>query len=415
MAQQVQLAYSLFYLSIALILFSLPFEAFFFISLGTILLPLSLIILHYQKQINSSFFPTQIKFILFLLLLSTLLLCFTAFSSKDINEALDKVQRKLPFFLIPLPFWFTPKQINLKWLRIILHSFLLLILFIASFSLINALLFHYQETLSLVSNSKSIPLLTPISHIYFSTIQGFSIFLAFYLAKTRHVDPYPFPLMYYSTLIILLILTLFLTLSRTGLVSFLLTATIYLFFFKKFKNHDFIKKVLILILFILFSFLAFLFYQPLQIKIQNMVRDLSYYSKSHPCITDYSLSQRLASLEIAWDLIQHSPWFGYSIGDVKSVFEIAASQSRFQTADIVLPHNQFILTWLQGGIFPLLLLLAFFFLGFLFHRKSPLPALFYIYFFFVFQAEYFLERQVGISFFLIALFFSHFLSLSHHK
>lgn len=405
MAWSVRLAYLFFYLGIAFALFPLPFEAYFFLSLGTAFLPLSLFLLALHKEIDFHYFPSTTKRTALFLFLSTLLTCISAFYSTNVAEAIRKVQMKLPFFFLLLPFWFAPMKLNRKLLRLLLHLFFLLLLVIVSISLINALGFHYEATLETLRRSGTIPFLTPISHIYFSSMLGFSIFLTYFFARTRDAEIWKLPSGYYTGMIVLQVGMLLLFLSRTGLVSFFLTFFLIFLLFE--RKWGWGKRLALLLMGIALPFLFYFLYPPLQVKVANTIEDLSFYTLSHPCVTDYSLAQRLAAFEITWGMIQGSPWWGYGIGDVQSVFEIAASQSRFETADIVLPHHQFALTWLQAGLLPLLCLIAFFLYGFLQHRKTFLPTAFYLFFFFVFQVEYFLERQVGITFFLLMFFLSH--------
>ncbi|WP_040727898.1 O-antigen ligase [Thiomicrorhabdus sp. Kp2] len=80
-----------------------------------------------------------------------------------------------------------------------------------------------------------------------------------------------------------------------------------------------------------------------------------------------SLGARFVMYETSWNLIQERPWLGYGADGFKENFKSQSAyvlNSRFSRSSEGLKysqvHNQFLMTWIQYGIFPVLILLSFF-------------------------------------------------------
>ncbi|MFY0712112.1 O-antigen ligase family protein [Seonamhaeicola sp. NFXS20] len=193
-------------------------------------------------------------------------------------------------------------------------------------------------------------------------------------------------LMIISLLFLLLVLLL---LARKGPI--MLAFIIFLIYFIKFQNK---KRILVYTLIVSLFFILITLIEPIRnrfVEFINIVLNVGYNHNG-------STSIRLNVYECSFDAIIKKPFFGYGIGDVKTVLQQCYS---FKEMSYFNSHNQFLSAWLSSGFLGVISLGLIFFNSFRLALKSSDFVFFSIIFLFFFMSmtENILERQDGVLLF----------------
>jgi len=342
------------------------------------------------KQLKRPVFAVWIAYFFFHLL-------FLPFDHNPKN-ALNDLQIKIPILILPLAF--TPQfSFDKSKINLILKSFAVSIIIVSLLTLINYLI-HFKEMNERILESKEVPVITGITHIYFSMMLSFVVFLCLHLAfETKNREK---KIWYFLSIFAWFCLHLFAT--RTGLAAFYFAVLVIGFYFILLKKMY--KTGLGLILsFILIPVAAYFALPSFHNRIQNSLEDVKRF-QNHDNISNRSISLRFAVWQTSYHLIQKHP-LGVGMGDIDEHLDVQYELEKFD----MLPsdrlhdlHNQFLECTLGLGIPGLIIFLLGLLSGF---QKKP--HLLFLAFFSVclmsFMVESALERQWGIAFFFIFWFF----------
>lgn len=345
-----------------------------------------------------------------------------AFDKKTWTELLI---RQLPLVIIPFGFLALP----LKGENRLNQAFVALILLIplTLFGLATCLRYflHFETINIAISESKSVPVwngFSPlnilsvnetgnfiesgVSHIYFSILQGFAVILSVYNFKINPQRQLKVVFLIFA-LINLLLIHLFL--ARTGLIGLYAGAfAVAVAYIIKSKNFKILPIGIGLVA--LFSFIAYISYEPVQRKVENIKMDLLANQGSIDK-NDRSLAMRIEAWKTAVNRISKNPVTGYGLGQSKRVMETGYIErnSSLRPENRIPPHNQYLETFLETGIFGLLLLVSLFILlfrlyGFSNYFITAVVSLIMVSMLF----ESILQRQLGIHFVAFVIGYAHY-------
>jgi len=339
---------------------------------------------------------------------------------------LDEMRIKLPMLVLTFGF-FASDTLSVSSRYKILYAFVIAISLVAFGSFTNYLL-HLEELNERVLQSKEVPILTlrtlinsifnpakvdlfvsDLSHIYFSIMQAFAIFVSYHLYKSNQLwfnklEKYLIVLLGIFSLICLNIFA-----SRTGLASFYAALLVAIFWFIFIKKHYFLGLIFLLII-ILSPLVVYHSLPSFQNRITNTLQDLREY-KSNTDLSDWSLARRIAAWQIAYAVFKENPIFGVASADTDK-----AILAHYDKVDFcidkdkrILPHNQYLEQLVGFGLAGFIIFIA----GFLFclihaiQQRNELLIYFWIIIAVAMLVESILERQVGVSFFTFFLLFLH--------
>ncbi len=322
--------------------------------------------------------------------------CYTV----DLSRWSNDLRVKLPLLILPLAFAILPSLSSKQY-------GLLVRLMVAANSLLAAAcigmhLFRLGGWSAYSASDGYIPMLTDINHIYFSVILGFSVLMGgyYYFQHRKRLSGNQRILLLAACL--LGYICLHIIKSRTGVLGFyggLIGMSLFAL------NGISSRKRLMgiagagLVVCLLFLTIPFL-----QQRVQQTYQD-TFHPTQPQSEWDYtSVSLRFRAWEGAWSLFQQEPLWGIGISDVESQLIWQYQQEQFparRSLWLDSAHNQY-LEYLMGlGMigFTLFLLLLFYPL-YAFRAWDPVPFTGFICLVAVAMlTESFLERQIGIGFF----------------
>jgi O-antigen ligase len=306
----------------------------------------------------------------------------------------------LPFGLL------SPNAFDTKRLSWLLYFFILGAWITGTSSFVNYLI-HYAQIDEAITRSKPIPIITPISngldayHIYFSLMLGFACLAGLYLLRVVQEDRrirIALALLTFFNLIFLHVIG-----ARTGLVGFYAALIAGLFYFML-ARRQVVAGLLGLALMAVAATLTFTLVPSMKNRLDNTRTDMQRY-RAGKDINHYSVSMRLEALKTARKVFTKSPIVGVGAGDIRPAIEAQYEQDRspLLIENRHLPHNQFVETAVMLGIIGLLLLSLIFAWPTLYraYELRGLFAVFMVLCLVSFQFESVLERQVGLTFFVL--------------
>jgi O-antigen ligase len=371
------------------------------------------------KKIN---FKNELTYLLIYFLLITISISY----SSDKLIALDYLIRLSPFLITPILFILinNPKEND---------KFLIRKLFVYSLSLVLILLFinaiykNHQQGYSLIdylisivkSLTKSdLPKEEVIINFWFFTYEGLTqildiqpIYLSLFinlgliflivLFENNKIKPLFFWVLVFNFLLFSLLLS-----SRTETIIFFLIIFSYILFVKPKTKKGYFKGILISALFISFIF-SVIFYNPiLKFRFASMI--IPDYTHEHLKFSNQSF--RLKIWTNSKEAISESPFFGYGIGDYKTVLYNKYVENGFKEGlDKKLnSHNQYLDILLQLGLLGFIILIIFFYKGIFMSKRTDIEKRYiYITFALSFLTESMFDRHWGImSFVLFTAFVS---------
>jgi O-antigen ligase len=152
-------------------------------------------------------------------------------------------------------------------------------------------------------------------------------------------------------------------------------------------------------------------FPSIQNRIYNSIIDANQFYEGND-LSNWSLARRLAAWQTTWHVIMEKPILGVGAGAVKKALQLQYNKEPFiiKPENRVMPHNQFLETWISLGLVGLanLILILYFFILYIrnaFNDKirdvsnSYLRLSFFIACISAMLVESILERQIGVSFF----------------
>lgn len=316
--------------------------------------------------------------------------------AKDLRE-------KLPFLLIPLTLGILPplsrKQKDLMFLTFIGAQTLV--------ALITLFIFFqdYEQGIYDISKNKSIDIVGSISHIYFGLFLSFSTFLAFFLRFNRSQH---WPLWQKHLVFVLGVvdgLCLHLLTSRTGLVSFYGTAVIALLWWI-INRKKWLPGLLLLLGLVFLPVVAYFSLPSFKNRIDVTIWDLEESRNSERNLSELSVGTRFATWQTTWEIFVANPILGVGKGDLSAEMDAQYKRNGFagRTTDLSHEsHNQYLTIGASFGILGLILLVSLFF-QYIFTIRKKEGQLFLLFVSLMLLGMFFesvIERQVGMSFFLL--------------
>ncbi|WP_421149474.1 O-antigen ligase family protein [Seonamhaeicola sp. NFXS20] len=316
---------------------------------------------------------------------------FSIIYTNDIGYGLNRVVVIIPLLVIPITFFLVSSKESIDFLNlerfIQISFFASTVLFFIGVLIqnyyrgfINETIFtHYAERLNSKYGKYSMHPLYASMYVILSLVFAIPIYS---IAKKT----YQKVLMIISLLFLLLVLLL---LARKGPI--MLAFIIFLIYFIKFQNK---KRILVYTLIVSLFFILITLIEPIRnrfVEFINIVLNVGYNHNG-------STSIRLNVYECSFDAIIKKPFFGYGIGDVKTVLQQCYS---FKEMSYFNSHNQFLSAWLSSGFLGVISLGLIFFNSFRLALKSSDFVFFSIIFLFFFMSmtENILERQDGVLLF----------------
>jgi len=319
------------------------------------------------------------------------------FYSTDISRYSEKILVKLPYLLsLPLCLAIIPLENRKK--EYLVLSFVIFSTITGLISLIYYFI-HFYEINASIEHSKPIPILMgKLNHIYFSVMSGFGTLLLFVRVLRR--DRY-----FWFNIIFLFInlIIIHVIVSRTGVFAFYFGLGL-LFISEMIRT----KKVLLFLgfgfVFLLIFGLGLYFVPSWNSRLKNTIEDVSRIGKGST-MNNYSLSMRSEALKISKEVIKKHPILGVGEGSLIEAMEkeYVLQKSEITKENYTLPHNQFIQNWATTGILsPIILFLIIISFYLTAYKTKNLQLLcFGSILLFSMNFESIIERQVGITFFIL--------------
>jgi O-antigen ligase len=395
--------YSILHQRILFYLCCLLMVAFFIsqalISIAIIAIILDGLIILFSERKSEKFKPCLLTWCLFgfgITLITGWLL------SENKHIATDVLLNKLPFLLFPL-IVIALKQLPQRLLVQIAALYSYMCYFTAAVSVF--VYFRNKEYFDiLILQAKSIPVSFGygVFHIQFSILLALSILFGLWLVwKPMRSAAWYFKLFLISVTILNFFFMHVLA-ARTGLIAIYLIL-IFVVIGVLFKNYP--KKAIYITLFLALLIAAiFQFSDSLKNRLANTREDLKVVmTLDNP--NEQSLATRIEAWRISLILLKGNPITGIGLGDVESKMWVKypEANTRLQPRNYKKPHNQFLETALQGGVFALIFLTLILFVYYRNNKRFLLVKSFLFLFIFSFIFESMLERQVstvGFGFFL---------------
>ncbi|MCB9239911.1 MAG: O-antigen ligase family protein [Flavobacteriales bacterium] len=323
--------------------------------------------------------------ILLLLLLCYAILPVTGLFRGD-EHWLDELILKAPLWIVPSYL----VAIRFNWARNELISAYLagVTAVVALLSTVNYFM-HQTEIDALLLQSKHVPVIGGVHHIYFGVFMAACIWLSVWMVRVGSLRSL------WITLAGILFICMHILSSRTGLVALYLSGSILLFdVLRRLNKRMLIGAVAGLVL---VPVLAFVASSSLQNKVANSIEDFTAFQTGED-INYKSFAMRAE----AWKATTFV-WFTHPFSGVGDGGFEPALQEAYTTMNTSLypenrigPHNQFLEAGAKYGWFGFILILLFFVMWFVSGRRSIYALTCLVLFGFVFLLESWLERQLGM-------------------
>jgi O-antigen ligase len=280
-------------------------------------------------------------------------MAITFFWSEDHHYFFQRMTIMLPFLVLPFSFHSFSKE-NSNWLRYILIFFLILVIAGNMYSLWNY--FGHKSEYDLgYSYSKVIPTPFKNDHIRYSMAVVAAIAYGLYLLE-KYSKLWPRILL--IGMILFHVVFIHVLSAKTGLVSLYLLAFLYLVYLLKKKSTR--KWAFLVLSFIILTPLISYQYST---SFRNKLWYLQYSlveMKNNNRQVNVSDEGRIVSYQYAWENIRKYPILGVGLGDVYHEMDIRFKRDfPARTDEPLLPHNQFVMVLMAGGILALLYLIFF--------------------------------------------------------
>lgn len=328
-----------------------------------------------------------------------LLVVLSGLWSEDKIFWLERVRIKLPLLLLPASFYVL-MPIERKALLII-HAAYFWIIFLCCLWSTTFFIADYQNILQ--SYSKGNVMFTPVNHIRFSLMTVMACVIGIELLQENYRSRWVRAVIIIA--MAAMIIYLHLLAVRSGLLALYATAFTltgrYII-----QTRSYRLGIFLLIATILLPLCAFYFSPTLKSKLYYMRYDLENYFSGRYDVFG-SDTRRLLSFRAGLIAGHERPWFGHGYGDVRRAV-IAVFEEKFPSVpekNRLMPHNQFIFTYVGLGVVGIVVLLWSFFSPMCVKQSwnnivlLSLTVMIFTSFF----SEYTLETQIGVAFYLFFL------------
>lgn len=329
-----------------------------------------------------------------------LIMMITVAWSTDMHYAMQRITIVLPFLVLPFSF-FSFRDQSKHWGTIGIYLFLICL---SMGNLVSLTTYFSNKEFYDASYgfSKVIPTPFKNDHIRYSLAVaiGCAMILQLFIASASTKMR-----LFWTALFLFFTIFIHVLSSKTGIISYYLVC--FLFFLSMFrKGKGWKVKLGMVLLLVLIPFLSYRFSNTFRRKLSYLEYSLHEManSKAQANVSDEG---RVISYRYAWNIIQQSPWFGVGIGDVYHEMDIRFKRDfPERTEEPLLPHNQFLMSWVAGGIFFCLYLLFFQTVWFIrFRRRGFLSLAVFTVLFLAMLFEPLFETQYGACIYVFLILF----------
>jgi O-antigen ligase len=320
--------------------------------------------------------------------------------SEDMGYWLSRVRIRLPYLALPIAMAFLP-PLSKKQIFTIFYAFLITVSINMTVVLIN---FSLHSELIIKHLGQGIPMPYLKAHIVYSLMTAFAIMTGWEMWTMRFYLKSPIESKIILGMTLFLFIGMHIISVRSGLVALylcLFVKSLLLVF--KYKKKGFGLSGFAVIIFL--PLIAYFTIPSLQNRINYAIWDIKHYGENESF--QKSDSERIISLQMAWQVVKEHPILGVGAGDLmNSIAEKYAAQ--YPNFKVKEPHNNFLFVWLSTGLLGLIAFLFSFAAPLFYHKnyKNDLFLLFHVVMFVSFSVDYIVEGTFGAFFytFFVCLF-----------
>ncbi|MEO0896559.1 MAG: O-antigen ligase family protein [Bacteroidota bacterium] len=320
------------------------------------------------------------------------------------NQAgwIKDIREKLPFLALPLGLALLPRFSSRQKQSVFL-VFVMSQSIVAAISLIRFLI-DYDQVIYNISKNGNIDIIGSISHIYFGLFLSFSIFLGGYLFLSYRREWPKWLLIICGLCTLFNFLALHVITSRTGLLAFYGAASCGIFWWM-FRKAKWWQGLTFFLVMAMLPVVAYQILPTFKNRVDVTLWDLQESQNPNRDLADLSAGMRLITWNTSFEVWRQHPWMGVGKGDLKvemgKVYEEKgyADRSSHLFSD---PHNQYLMVAASFGIMGLLIFGCLFVREFFIWRRDQVIFLLFISLILIGMIfESILNRQVGMTFFII--------------
>jgi O-antigen ligase len=329
---------------------------------------------------------------------------------------LEELRIKLPFLLLPVAASLS-RPLHAGHLRSVLLAFVAVTSLVALATLTHYLI-HFQEMNQRILQSKEVPIITlsQVSHIYFSLLNAFAVFVSVWLLRHPSTDAAWLRRRWVRrglwAALGLLTLVLHIFAARTGLVAFyaaVMTWALGTWWHQRRASPSHLSSPRrwlagLVLGVVLVPLVAYALVPSFRNRVVNTQQDITQYLTGRD-ISHWSIARRLAAWQTALAVWRTSPIWGVGLADAKAALLAQYPYQDFtlRAADrITDTHNQYLEYLLGLGLVGFGVFVVGLVLPYVRPRAGLKPDWLFTRYTWVLcvgmLAESVLERQVGVSF-----------------
>jgi O-antigen ligase len=332
---------------------------------------------------------------------------FSGINSSNMDYLGERLRIKLPFLAMPFAFVaFRGRPV--KWFYFLLYLFFLIMVGFCIYEFIQYLS-DYKTVNKLYETSYVID--TPGSHVRFSLMVAFAIFVGVYLIQKGFLKSFKYVYFLNISFTIFLIIYLHVLAVRSGILAFYLSVG-YLVVYSVFKSKNYKVGGALLLSLIIVPVIAINMFPTLKAKLGYTQYSYIVYKQQNQ-INHFSDGARWQSVIIGYKLFKEHWLTGTGIGnlqdDMYKMYETnypdILPEYRF------IPHNEFLVFATGCGIFGLIAFIAILIVSVLYKKswQNWLFAVLNIIIISSFFTEPTIEEQIGTAFYIIFFLILYFL------
>lgn len=298
--------------------------------------------------------------------LAVILLAFPAlagcFYSENIEENLHVLTLRAPLILLPFFLGGLPsfQKIHIK----IIFIYFIFLLTFNTFFILQQFTIDPKQIIDKISVGKSFS--TPISHIRYSVLAALSAWFSFYFSADADKKPYK---IMWAGIGLWLSIFIHILAVKTGLLLWYILSIFTLIYYINIRQFN-LRVLYGLSVLLIFATIAFTFSSPLRQKINYFIHDMEKYQQGAG--QNYSDSERLYAIEIAWSIFKENPLLGTGTGDFADI-QMQRYIERYPSSRPILPHSDWVTTLAANGILGLSIFTPAFFLIFFYRKQFKYP------------------------------------------
>jgi O-antigen ligase len=326
-----------------------------------------------------------------------LMLLFSFFYSENTSYLWERLQIKIPLLLYPIVLPSLP-ALSGKQLRIIFYAYISSVV-LTSAGILGNYALNYEYYNQLYLEAKVMP--GPIHHIRWSLLVVFASYLTFYHFRyytTRTSEKYLLAFVFIFLSIFIHIYSV-----RSGIVCFYCAIILAIINYVM-KTRNFKYTLIGISVLILIGVLSLFLSPTLNNKILNTQKDYTGLTNNQNP-NHNTLSTRIISMQIGFDIYKENKLFGCGQGDIKDKTDVLFYEKHPSITTPILPHNQFVYYLAATGIIGLIIFLISFTAPLWSNGNytHELIQAAYLILLIAFQFEPMLETQIGVATTLIML------------